>query len=89
MPNGATTMNAQPPGLVVAAGAELPTPLGLAVSPLCEGTAAGDPIVLKLGTALDEKTGLEGAAGGGAGAFIDETWDECETCETWLPEPDT
>jgi hypothetical protein len=46
-------MNAQPPPLL-AAGLELPTSPGLTVRLLCDGATAGDPLELKLGTALDE-----------------------------------
>ena len=76
-------MNAQPPGLLVAL--ELPLVLGVAVRLLCDGMAEGDPASLKLGAALDEKTGAgDVAAGGvvtGAGTLTEDVWDECETEE--------
>jgi hypothetical protein len=52
-PNGATMMNAQPPGLLVAV-LELPLPDGVTVRLLCDGRADGEPPSLKLGIALDE-----------------------------------
>lgn len=84
-PNGATMMNAQPPGLLgVALG--LPLPPGVTVRLLCDGMAEGDPASLKLGAALGEKTGLgdvvTGAVVTGGGALTDDVCEECDEWET-------
>ena len=83
-------MNPQPL-LLLATGLALPL-----AGALCDGTDEGRPSELELpaGAGLNDWLGttgceLTGAELGTTGAGTEDTCEECETWDEWLPEPDT